>query len=160
LNFESVEHEKYMREALLEAKKALDRGDRPIGAVIVYNGEIIGRGSNAFCTEKSNIEHAKMRALRSCASFLQENGRECVIYTTVEPCVMCAGAIVMCNIRSIVFGVYDNWIKPKLAIENVPHLAKRVHNYLGGVLEEECSELIKQFSEKDYEMMKTGKKRE
>lgn len=159
MDFDSADHEKYMREALAEAEKALDRGDRPIGAVIVYNGEIIGRGSNAFHTSKSNIEHAEMRALRSCASFLQENGRECVIYTTVEPCVMCVGAIVMCNIRSIVFGVYDNWIKPKLAIENVPHLAKRVYNYLGGVLEEKCSELIKQFSEKDYEMMKTGKKR-
>jgi tRNA(adenine34) deaminase len=158
MDFDSTDHEKYMREALVEAEKALGRGDRPIGAVIVNDGKVIARGSNAFHTSKSNIEHAEMRALRSCASFLETLGRECVIYTTVEPCVMCLGAIVMCEIRSIVFGIHDNWIKPRLVIENVPHLGKRVGNYLGGVLEEECSELYKRFSEKEYEMMVSGKK--
>jgi tRNA(adenine34) deaminase len=72
-----------MRQALAEAKKALVRGDRPIGAVIVRHGKIIARDSNAFQTSQSSIEHAEMRALRSCASFLQAHGQECVIYTTV-----------------------------------------------------------------------------
>jgi len=159
MNLESVDHERYMREALLEAHNALARGDRPIGAVIVHNAQILGRGSNAYRSEKSNIEHAEMRALKSCAQFLQEHGQECVIYTTVEPCLMCLGAIVMCEINSIVFGIHDNWIKPRLAVENVPHLAKRIHNYLGGVLEAECAQLYKQFSKKEYEMMKTGIKK-
>lgn len=145
-----------MRKALTEAEKALGRGDRPIGAVIVHQGKIIARDSNAFLTSMSNIEHAEMRALRSCASFLQTRGQECTIYTTVEPCLMCLGAIVMCEIRSIVFGMHDNWIKPGLAIKNVPHLADRVDLYLGGVLEEECSQLYRQFSQAEYEMMKTG----
>jgi len=149
-------HQIFMAEAINEARSALARGDRPIGAVIVHNGEIIARGSNAYSTKKSNIEHAEMRTLRACASFLQEHGQECIIYTTVEPCVMCLGAIVMSEIRSIVFGMHDNWIKPKLAIENVPHLKKRINFYLGGVLESECAELIKQFSQKEYEMMVTG----
>lgn len=156
MDFDSADHEKYMHQALAEAEKALDRGDRPIGAVIVHNGKIIGRDSNAFHTEKSNIEHAEMRALRSCAEFLQIHGQECIIYTTVEPCVMCLGAIVMSEIRSIVFGMHDEWIKPGRAIEHVPHLKKRIELYLGGVLESECAALIKQFSEKEYKMMLTG----
>jgi len=160
MNFCSADHEKYMREALIEAQKALTRGDRPIGAVIVHDDEIIARDSNAFATGKSNIEHAEIRALRSCAQFLQKRGQECVIYSTFEPCLMCLGAIVMCEIRSIVFGIRDNWIKPWLAVENVPHLARRIHNYMGGVLEETCEELYKQFSRKEYETMKTGIKEE
>lgn len=147
-----------MRQALAEAEKALARGDRPIGAVIVHQSQIIARGSNAFLTNKSNIEHAEISALRSCASFLRNNGQECVIYTTVEPCVMCLGAIVMCEVRSIVFGIHDNWIKPRLAIENVPHLATRIDLYAGGVLELECAELYKRFSVKEYGMMVSGKK--
>lgn len=158
MDFDSADHEKYMHEALSEAEKALARGDRPIGAVIVHQDKIVARGSNAFHTESSNIEHAEMRVLRSCAGFLQAHGQECVIYATVEPCVMCLGAIVMCEIRSIVFGMRDNWIKPGLAIENVPHLAKRINLYLGGVLEMECAELYGKFSRKEFEMMRTGVK--
>jgi tRNA(adenine34) deaminase len=156
MNFGSADHEKYMREALLEAEKALGRGDRPIGAVIVHEGKIIARDSNAFLSSKSNIEHAEMRALRSCASFLQTSGHECTIYTTVEPCLMCLGAIVMCEIGSVVFAMHDNWIMPGLAIKNVPHLRSRINLYLGGVMEKECSELYKTFSSREYEMMKTG----
>ncbi|MBN2379980.1 nucleoside deaminase [candidate division WOR-3 bacterium] len=153
-----TDHERYMHEALTEAERAFTRGDRPIGAVIVHQDKIIARGSNAFSTEKSNIEHAEMRALRACAGFLQKNGRECVIYTTVEPCIMCLGAIVMCEIRSIVFGMHDNWIKSGLAIENLPHLATSIDLYEGGVLEEECAQLYRRFSHKEYEMMVTGLK--
>lgn len=159
MDFDSADHEKYMREALVEAENALARGDRPIGAVIVHDGKIIASGSNAFLTSKSNIEHAEMRALRSCAPFLQTRGQECTIYTTVEPCLMCLGAIVMCEIGSIVFGMHDNWIKPRLAIENVPHLANRIDLYLGGVIEAECEELYKKFSLREHEMIKTEVKR-
>lgn len=147
-----------MREALVEAENALARGDRPIGAVIVHDGKIIASGSNAFLTSKSNIEHAEMRALRSCASFLVTRGRECTIFTTVEPCLMCLGAVVMSEVKSIVFGMHDNWIKPWLAMENVPHLKNRIDLYLGGVLEEECSQLYRRFSPKECDMMKPGNK--
>jgi tRNA(Arg) A34 adenosine deaminase TadA len=71
---------------------------------------------------------------------------------------MCLGAIVMCEIRSIVFGMYDNWIKPRLAIQNVPHLANRIDVYLGGIMEEECAELNKKSSKKEWQMMVTGVK--
>lgn len=157
LDFEAINHEEFMWEALREAKTALERGDRPIGAVIVYSGEVIGRGANAFYTQKSNIEHAEMRALRDCAGFLQKNGPDCIIYSTIEPCIMCLGAIVMCDIKHIVFGIDDNWIKPHLALENTPHIRKRVRRYVGGILEDECGEIYRRFSKREYIMMTEGR---
>lgn len=124
-----------MREALVEAEKALLRGDRPIGAVIVRDGQVVARGSNTFRTDRSHIAHAEMNALRAGADYLWEyqNG-----YTTVEPCVMCLGAIVNANIRNIVFGLPDNNIRARDGIAAVEYIRKRVHNCVGSVLEDEC----------------------
>ncbi len=118
--FDQIEHARFMREALAEAEIALQRGDRPIGAVVVHNGPIIARAGNDTSTERSNLAHGEMRALEACAAHLQKHARECIIYSRVEPCVMCLGAIVMANIRSIVFGMPDNYIAARAAIEQVP----------------------------------------
>ncbi len=139
----------FMREALQEAEAALKRGDRPIGAVIVHNNHVIARASNTFATGKSDIAHAELNAILSCSAFLQQYGHDCFIYTTCEPCVMCLGAIIMANIREIVFGMPDNYIHGRLAINAIPNIKKRVRRYTGGVLQEECVALFRQFSEEE-----------
>ena len=147
----------YMREALREAETALARGDRPIGAVIVHNGKVIAKASNTFKTDKSDMAHAELKALLSCAEYLQEHGPECVIYTTCEPCVMCLGAIIMANIRNIVFGMPDNYIEGRKIIEAVPYVGMRVLRYQGGVLEDDCVELFRRFSEEEATLALRGR---
>jgi len=80
-----MDHERFMREALMEAEATLDRGDRPIGAVVVYGDKNIGRGSNGFATHRSDISHAELNALLDCAPQLQQHGHERVLYATCEP---------------------------------------------------------------------------
>ena len=148
-SFDRIDHAFFMREAIVEAQKALLRGDRPIGAAVAHNGQIVARGSNTFATDRSPIAHAEMNALLACAPYLYEHGHDCVIYTTCEPCVMCLGAIVMANIRSVVFGMPDYYIRARSVIDNVEYVRRRIHNYVGGVLREECIELYKRYSEQE-----------
>ena len=149
--------EAFMREALNEAEAALKRGDRPIGAVIVHQGQVVGRGSSTFASGRNNIAHAEINAINSCSAFLQEHGPECTLYTTCEPCVMCLGAIIMANIWEIVFGMPDNYIQGRLVIDAVPYIQKRVHRYTGGVLQDECVALFRRFSEEEAELCLHGK---
>ena len=144
--FDSIDHESFMGEALREAEQALARGDRPIGAVIVRDGKIIARASNTFASDRSHVAHAELKAILSCAPYLHNHGPECVIYTTTEPCYMCLGAIVMANIRNIVFGMRDDLVGGRPLIRHVPHIHQRVHNYLGGVLEDRCIDLCRRYS--------------
>ena len=101
-----------------------------------------------------------MNALQSCADFLQQHGPDCTLYTTCEPCVMCLGAIVMANIREIVFGMPDNHIQPGLVIEAVPYVRAHIKRYRGGVLAEECIKLFRRASRKrrpNYACMVSGR---
>lgn len=152
-----LDHEKFMAEALREAEAALKRGDRPVGAVIVHDGKIVARGSNTSATDRSNLSHAELKALLACAPYLYDHGTECVIYTTVEPCVMCLGAIVMANIRNIVFGMRDDLVGGQPLIRHVPHIRQRVHNYLGGVLEDRCIDLYRRYSNVEAKQRPNGK---
>lgn len=149
--------EAFMREALKEAEAALLRGDRPIGAVIVHSGQVAGRGSSTYASGRNDIAHAEINAINSCAAFLQEHGPECTLYTTCEPCVMCLGAIVMANIREIVFGMPDNYIQGRLAIDAVPYIKKRVQRYTGGVLQDDCVSLFRRFSDEEAELCLHGR---
>ncbi len=148
--------EAFMKEALLEAEAALQRGDRPIGAIIVHGTQVIARASNTFKSGQSDVAHAELSAILSCVSYLQEHGRDCVIYTTCEPCVMCLGAIIMSNIREIVFGMPDNYIQGRLAIDAVPYVKKRVRRYTCGVLQEECVALFRSYSEEETTLCLQG----
>jgi tRNA(adenine34) deaminase len=148
--------ETFMREALQEAEAALLRGDRPIGAVIVHRTQVVGRGSNTFASGQNDIAHAEINAINACSAFLQEHGPECTLYTTCEPCVMCLGAIVMANIREIVFGMPDNHIQGRLVIEAVPYVKKHVQRYTDGVLQGDCVALFRRFSEDEAELCIQG----
>lgn len=133
----------YMKQALEEAKKALNRGEVPVGAVIVCRNRIIARGHNLTETLNDVTAHAEMQAITAAATTL--GGKyltDCTLYVTVEPCIMCAGAIGWAQISRIVFGAEDvkrgfrkfapEAMHPKATIES-------------GILAEECAALMKDF---------------
>lgn len=155
-HFNELNHEFFMYEALKEADKAGKRNDKPIGAVIVHNGEIIARGSNQITTSKDSIAHAEIDALHNNSGYLQEHARECVLYTTVEPCIMCISALIMANIRNVVFAVEDKYMGTDKMIKNLPYIDERLHNYLGGIRAEESANLIKTYSSFDAEVILEG----
>ena len=128
----------YMRMALTEAQEAFDEGEIPIGAVIVVNGKIIARAHNRTEALNDVTAHAEMQAITSAAEYL--GGKylpDCTLYVTVEPCPMCAGALGWSQIGKIVYGAPDT---------------KRgffsYYNPSGGVLEEECREMMQTFFKK------------
>ncbi len=132
----------FMNEAIKEAKQALKLGEIPIGAVIVCNGNIIGRGHNL--TERLNdvTAHAEMQAFTAAANYLGGKYlKECILYVTVEPCVMCAGAAYWTQIGRIVFGAYDSERGFMRLDQKVIHPKTEI---VGGIKENECSTIIKE----------------
>jgi tRNA(adenine34) deaminase len=138
----------YMEMALDEARKAFSAGEAPVGAVIVLEGSVIGRGFNRPISGKDPTAHAEIIALRDAAA-RQGNYRlpSAVMYCTLEPCTMCAGAIVHARIARLVFGAPDPKAGACGSIYNVvtdPRLNHRVE-VLTGVLEDECGGLLREF---------------
>lgn len=135
--------ERYMRMALEEAKDAESRGEIPIGAIIVCRGEVIARGSNATEALNDVTAHAEMQAITAGANYLGGKYlKDCTLYVTVEPCVMCAGALRWSQITRIVYGASDE----KGGFERYGRtLLHPKTTVLGGVLEEECAQLMKDF---------------
>lgn len=136
-------HERHMREALREAHKAYERDEVPIGCVIVSHNRIIARGHNLTETLNDVTAHAEMQAITSAAEYL--GGKyltDCTLYVTLEPCVMCAGALKWAQISRIVFGAAD--AKGGYARLNAPVLHPKTE-VIQGVLEEECRSLLQEF---------------
>lgn len=137
-----------MREALVQAKKALKKGEVPIGAVVVLGDKIIGRGYNQPITTKDPTAHAEIIALKEASNRL-DNYRlnEAVIYTTLEPCLMCAGALVHARIKKIIFAAQDT--KSGVVVNNGGLIQSEFLNHKvsfeGGILEKEASKLLKDF---------------
>ena len=131
-----------MKQALIEAEKAYEKGEIPIGAVIVMQDRIIARAHNLTETLNDVTAHAEMQAFTAAADFL--GGKylpDCTLYVTLEPCQMCAGASYWTQIGKIVFGAYD----PQRGYQ---HLKTTLHpktKVLGGILEQECAHLINKF---------------
>jgi tRNA(adenine34) deaminase len=145
-DFDALDHENFMREALKEAELAGQEGERPIGAVIVHQGQVIGRGRTQHRARHSGIAHAEMNALLQAEQYIHAHIHDgCVIYTTVEPCVMCLGAIVMSDIDHIVYALVDNWIKPSTMLEN-EHIRRHIRHYVGGILVNESVKLWEHFN--------------
>jgi tRNA(adenine34) deaminase len=147
VNFEDqdliLEDNFFMNEAFKEAKLAFEANEIPIGAVIVCNGRIIGRGHNLTQQLNDVTAHAEMQAFTAATNFLGAKYLlNCTLYVTLEPCVMCAGASYWTQISRIVFGAYDPQRGFKRLKNNVLH-PKTILK--GGVLDSVCSELIKSF---------------
>ena len=143
-----MKKELLMKEALVQAKKALKKGEVPIGAVVVLGDEIIGKGHNQPITKKDPTAHAEIIALKEASNRL-ENYRlnEAIIYTTLEPCLMCAGALVHARIKKIIFAAQDT--KSGVVVNNGGLIQSEFLNHKvsfeGGILENEASKLLKDF---------------
>jgi tRNA(adenine34) deaminase len=141
-------HEPFMREALVEAARAMDAGEVPVGAVIVLDGQIVGRGFNQPITATDPTAHAEIVALRGAARTVGNYRLTgSTLYVTIEPCLMCVGAMVHARVGSVVYGA----LEPKAgalvsscqAHEN-PALNHRLEA-VGGVMADECRALIQEF---------------
>ncbi|HUO20298.1 MAG TPA: tRNA adenosine(34) deaminase TadA [Steroidobacteraceae bacterium] len=139
---------KFMRAALGQASAAGERGEVPVGAVLVRGGEIIAAGGNSPLASHDPTAHAEIEALRAAGRALGSYRlTDTTLYVTLEPCVMCAAAIVHARVRRLVFGAFDPRAGAAGSITDVfalPQLNHRV-DVFGGVLMEECALLLQQF---------------
>lgn len=138
-----TEDEKYMHLALAEAERALDHDEVPIGCVIVSEGQIIGRGHNLTETLADVTAHAEMQAITAAAQTIGGKYLQgCTLYVTVEPCVMCAGAIGWAQVSRVVYGAPDE----KRGFQTLaPHALHPKATVIAGVLEAECREIMQRF---------------
>lgn len=141
--------EDYMRLALVEAKKALKLEEVPIGAVVIYQKKVLGRGYNLKEKENDPTAHAEIIALRDAAQSLGSwRLDECQLYVTIEPCPMCAGAIIQARIKKVVYGACDLKAGAVDTLYNLLQDERFNHQVLelkGGVLAEESKKLMQEF---------------
>ena len=138
----------FMKEALKQAKKAGKIGEVPIGCVIVQDGQIIARGYNRRNTDKTTLAHAELAAIKKASKAVGDwRLEDCTLYVTLEPCQMCAGAIVQARMKRVVAGAMNpkagcaGSVLNLLQVERFNHQVEFEH----GVLEEECSKVLQEF---------------
>jgi len=133
----------FMKQALIQAKTAAEKGEVPIGAVVVCNNQIISRSYNLTETLNDATAHAEMQVITAASNFLGAKYlKECTLYVTAEPCVMCAGASYWAQIGKIVYGTKDDKRGYTVFNKKIIHPHTKV---ISGVLKEQCSELISDF---------------
>ena len=140
--------EKYMKEAIRQAKKAYALGEVPIGCVIVYQDKIIGRGYNRRNTDKNTLSHAEITAINKASKKIGDwRLEDCTLYVTLEPCQMCSGAIVQARITRVVMGAMNPKAGCGGSILNILEMPQFNHQVQveRGVLGEECTELLTTF---------------
>jgi tRNA(adenine34) deaminase len=139
---ELFSHEYFMKLALVEAQKAFEEGEVPVGAIVVCNNQIIGKGYNL--TERLNdvTAHAEMQAITAAANYLGAKYLiDCTLYVTLEPCIMCGGALFWSQISKVVFGATDEKRGYQQAGNSLHPKTEIVH----GILADECSLLVREF---------------
>ncbi len=142
------EHEIFMRMALAEARKAADKGEVPVGAVVVHRGHVIGRGHNGVETLQDPTAHAEILAIGAAANALGSwRLEDCVLYATLEPCAMCAGALVLARLPLLVYGAGDPKAGGCGSVNNLIADTRLNHQVacLPGILEGECGALLVDF---------------
>lgn len=143
-----TEDEKYMKMALKLARKAADQGEVPIGCVIVYEGRVIARGYNRRTMDKSTLSHAEILAIKKASKVIGDWRLEgCTMYVTLEPCQMCAGAIIQARMDKVVIGCMNAKAGCAGSVLNILEHEGFNHQAVveRGVLEEECSIILKDF---------------
>ena len=153
--------EKYMKEALKQARKAYKLGEVPIGCVIVYEDKIIARGYNRRKTDKNTLSHAELQAIRKASRVMGDWRLEgCDLYVTLEPCQMCSGAIVQSRMTRVVVGCMNPKAGCAGSVLNLLQMEEFNHQaeLTTGVLGDECSQMMKAFF-KELRASKTSKKK-
>lgn len=143
-----TEQEKFMKEAIRQAKKAYLLEEVPIGCVIVHEGKIIARGYNRRNTDRNTLSHAELIAIRKAAKKLGDwRLEECTMYVTLEPCQMCAGAMMQARLTEAVIGCMNSKAGCAGSVLNILEMDGFNHKVqvTRGVLEEECSQMMSQF---------------
>ncbi len=143
-----MDYEKYMNMALEQAHTAYDMGEVPIGCVIVYNDEVIGRGANRRVTEGNVLAHAEIIAINEACNFMGDwRLEDCTLFVTVEPCPMCAGAILQARIKKVVFGTENPKAGCAGSVYNVLQDSRFNHfvEIEKGIMQYECSNIMKDF---------------
>ena len=142
-----TEQEKYMKAALRLAQKAADEGEVPVGAVVVCDGKIVGRGRNRRETRKDALHHAEIEAIgKACKKLGGWRLHRCDIYVTLEPCPMCAGAIINSRIKTVYFGAPDAKAGSCGTLVNLFELPyNHKPEVVSGLMEEECAGILKFF---------------
>lgn len=157
-----TKEERYMREAVKQAKKAYALGEVPIGCIIVYENKIIGRGYNRRNTDKNTLAHAEITAIRKASKVIGDWRLEgCTMYVTLEPCQMCAGAIVQARISRVVMACMNPKAGCAGSVLNILDMPAFNHQVeiVQGILEEECSQILKVFFKELRVRNKTEKER-
>jgi len=152
----NVNLEKFMREALLEAQAAGQAGELPIGAVLVIDGEIISRGQACHQRAKSQLSHAELNALLGGGEKLWTDYKRAILFTTVEPCPMCLGAVVMADVPHIIFAKHDQVVHSKLSLETNPYIRRHIKSYFGSVLENESTQILAQYKPQVLKYIEMG----
>ncbi len=143
-----TQHEQWMQLALREAQKAFDADEVPVGALVVFENKIIGNGYNQIEKLQDPTAHAEMIAITAAADFLHSRRLEgCTLYVTLEPCPMCASAVVLARIPTLVFGAYDPKAGACGTLYNIVQDKRLNHqpHVIGGVSDRESEELLKKF---------------
>jgi tRNA(adenine34) deaminase len=154
--------EKYMKEAVRQAKKAYAIGEAPIGCVIVHEDKIIARGYNRRTIDKNTLAHAELAAIKKASRKLGDWRLEgCTMYVTLEPCQMCSGAIIQSRMDRVVIGCMNPKAGCAGSVLNLLQMPEFNHQaeLATGVLEEECSQLMKSFFKELRERKKTADKK-
>lgn len=144
-------HDLYMREALKEARRAFEEDEVPVGAVVVHAGKIIARGHNQIERLKDPTAHAEMLAITSAANYLGTKWlNHSSLYVTIEPCSMCAGALVLARVKQLYYGASDPKAGACGSVANIVNHKKLNHRVKveKGILRDDCSFLLKEFFKK------------
>lgn len=150
-NIDLVEKEFFMKEALIEAQKAAAKDEVPIGAVVVHQGKIIGRGHNLRELEQDATLHAEIKAIRQANQYLGSwRLEECELFVTLEPCPMCSGAMILARLKKVTFGAFDPKAGTAGTFMNLLQDERFNHQVEveQGILEEECQEILRDFFKK------------
>lgn len=153
-----TKQEYYMSLALKEAKKAFDKNETPIGAVIVYNDKIIARAHNLRETKQNSLAHAETLAIqKACKKLGSWRLEDCDLYVTLEPCVMCSGAIIQTRIKNVFYGAKNKRFGCHQSAMNLFDIEfNHKVNVVSGILEEDCSKIITDF----FKQLRMNEKKE
>ena len=152
-----INFETYMELALQEAVQAGLSGEIPIGAIIVINEEIISRGRASHQKNRSQLCHAELNAMLDGGERLWKEYKHAILYTTVEPCPLCLGAVVMADIPHIIFSLHDKNVFSALTVETNPYVRRHIKSYHGGVLAEQSAAILAKYDPKSLKEIQESK---